>query len=149
MSDTSNSPALSEIAEIVRRSDEMLAHAWMVRTFIKHCEEIEDYTELMGIVRAVFDISRALETRLADPVGYLRMLNKKLSKLRQAVEQFAIDALKASTHTNFQQAVKSMNVCLRELQTLSAQGQKLLAALPSAATKSLATNDDDDVEPHE
>lgn len=140
MNDTSNSPS---ITDIVCRCDEVLAHAWMVRTFIKHCEEIEDYTELMGIVRAVFDISRALETRLSDPVGYLKMLNKKLSKLRQAVEQFAIDALKASTHTNFQQAVKSMNVCLRELQTLSAQGQKLLAILPPAAATDVAANDDD------
>lgn len=140
MNDTSNSPS---ITDIVYRCDEVLAHAWMVRTFIKHCEEIEDYTELMGIVRAVFDISRALETRLSDPVGYLKMLNKKLSKLRQAVEQFAVDALKASTHTNFQQAVKSMNVCLRELQTLSAQGQKLLATLPLAAATDVAANDDD------
>ena len=130
MTQMSDSPVMTEIADVVRRCDEVLAHAWMVRTFIKHCEEIDDYTELMGIVRAVFDISRALETRLADPVGYLRMLHKKLSKLRQAVEQFAIEALKASTHTNFQQAVKSMNVCLRELQALSAQGQKLLVASP-------------------
>ena len=126
----SDATVMTEMADVVRRCDEVLAHAWMVRTFIKHCEEIDDYTELMGIVRAVFDISRALETRLADPVGYLRMLHKKLSKLRQAVEQFAIEALKASTHTNFQQAVKSMNVCLRELQALSAQGQKLLVASP-------------------
>jgi hypothetical protein len=146
MPDASNSPVMTEIADIVRQVDEVLAHAWMVRTFIKHCEEIDDYTELMGIVRAVFDISRALETRLADPVGYLRMLNKKLSKLRQAVEQFAIEALKASTHTNFQQAVKSMNVCLRELQALSARGQKLLIALPPATSATATASDDDSAE---
>lgn len=149
MNDASHAPVMTEIADIVRQCDEMLAHAWMVRTFIKHCEEIEDYTELMGIVRAVFDISRALETRLADPVGYLKMLNKKLSKLRQAVEQFAIDAPKASTHTNFQQAVKSMNVSLRELQTLSVQGQKLLAALPPATSTVLASSDADAAESNE
>ncbi|MCX7420342.1 MAG: amidohydrolase [Planctomycetia bacterium] len=143
MNDASISPVMFEITDIVRHCDEVLAHAWMVRTFIKHCEEIDDYTELMGIVRAVFDISRALETRLADPAGYLKMLNKKLSKLRQAVEQFAVDAPKASTHTNFQQAVKSMNVCLRELQTLSAQGQKLLATLLPAAATDVVANDDD------
>jgi len=39
--------------------------------------------------------------------------------------------------------VKSMNVCLRELQTLSAQGQKLLATLPPAAATDVAANDDD------
>ena len=141
MTQMSDSPVMTEIADVVRRCDEVLAHAWMVRTFIKHCEEIDDYTELMGIVRAVFDISRALETRLADPVGYLRMLHKKLSKLRQAVEQFAIEALKASTHTNFQQAVKSMNVCLRELQALSAQGQKLLVA--SAVSENLPASENE------
>ncbi len=143
MPDASNASVMTEIADVIRQCDEVLAHAWMVRTFIKHCEEIDDYTELMGIVRAVFDISRALETRLADPVGYLRMLNKKLSKLRQAVEQFAIDALKASTHTNFQQAVKSINVCLRELQLLSAHGQKLLAALPLATSTAVPASVDD------
>ena len=132
LTDANTSPAMNELADVVRRVDEVLAHAWMVRTFIKHCEEIDDYTELMGIVRAVFDISRALETRLADPIGYLRMLHKKLSKLRQAVEQFSTEALQASTHTNFQQAVKSMKVCLRELQLLSARGQELLATLSSA-----------------
>jgi len=133
----------TDLSDVVRRCDEVLAHAWMVRTFIKHCEEIDDYTELMGIVRSVFDISRALETRLADPVAYLRMLHKKLSKLRQATAQFQIDALKASTHTNFQQAVKSMNVCVRELQSLSVRGQELLAALP---TKTFAEAEPSDEE---
>ena len=146
MTNASESP---ELTDVVRQCDEVLAHAWMVRTFIKHCEEIEDYTELMGIVRAVFDISRALETRLADPIGYLRMLHKKLSKLRQAVEQFSMEAPKASTHTNFQQAVKSMNVCLRELQLLSAHGQKLLAVLPPATACAAAASADDTDDLHE
>ena len=128
-----DSSSISDLSDIVRRCDELLAHAWMVRTFIKHGEEIDDYPELMEIVRSVFDISRALETRQADPIGYVKMLNKKLGKLRKAAEQFAVDALKASTHTNFQQAVKSMNVCVRELQSLSARGQELLAALPLAS----------------
>ncbi len=131
------------LADIVHQCDEVLAHAWMVRTFIKHSEEIDDYVELMGIVRAVFDISRALETRLAEPIGYLRMLNKKVGKLRKAAEQFAIDAAKASTHTNFQQAVKSMNVCVRELQLLSAKGQQLLASLPPAVEESSAEDNDE------
>lgn len=132
---------ITDLSDIVQRCDEVLAHAWMVRTFIKHGEEIDDYPELMGIVRSVFDISRALETRQADAVGYVRMLNKKVGKLRKSAEQFAIDASKASTHTNFQQAVKSMNVCVRELLALSARGQELLAALPPSA---LASSDGED-----
>ncbi len=134
---------ITDLSEIVHRCDEVLAHAWMVRTFIKHGEEIDDYPELMGIVRSVFDISRALETRQDDPVAYVRMLNKKVGKLRKAAEQFAVDALKASTHTNFQQAVKSMNVCVGELQALSALGQELLAKLPPTVVASSECEDDD------
>ena len=137
------SPPIAELSDIIQRCDEVLAHAWMVRTFIKHGEEIDDYPELMGIVRSVFDISRALETRQGDLVGYVRMLNKKVGKLRKAAEQFAVDALKASTHTNFQQAVKSMNVCVRELLRLSARGQELLAALPPTAITSSIEEDDE------
>ncbi len=118
------------LADVVRRCDEVLAHAWMVRTFIKHCEEVDDYPELMEIVRSVFDISRALETRLTDHVAYLRMLQKKLGKLRKAADKFQVDALRASTHTNFQQAVKSILVCVRELELLLSRGQELLAAWP-------------------
>lgn len=134
---------ITDLSDIVRRCDEVLAHAWMVRTFIKHGEEIDDYPELMGIVRSVFDISRALETRQADPVGYVRMLHKKVGKLRKAAEQFAVDALKASTHTNFQQAVKSMTVCVRELQELSARGQELLATLPPTTIANSEVEDDE------
>ena len=135
---------INDLSDIIRRCDEVLAHAWMVRTFIKHGEEIDDYPELMGIVRSVFDISRALETRQGDPVGYVRMLNKKVGKLRKAAEQFAVDALKASTHTNFQQAVKSTNVCVRELLALSARGQELVAALPPSAVASSDVEEGDE-----
>lgn len=105
-------------AQIVDRCQTIMAHAWMVRTFIKHSEEIDDFPELMGIVRAVFDTSRALETRVDDPDAYLKMLAKKIGKLGKAVEQFRIDAYEASTHTNFQQAVVSIEACAAELKHL-------------------------------
>lgn len=99
----------------VEECQKVMAHAWMVRTFIKHSPEAEDFPELMGIVRAVFDTARALETRVDDPPGYQRMLQKKLGKLRAATEEFAAQAPKASTHTNFAQAVISMRACVEEL----------------------------------
>ena len=138
----------TSLADIVRHCDEVLAHAWMVRTFIKHCEEVDDYPELMEIVRSVFDISRALETRVNDPVAYLRMLQKKLGKLRLAAEKFQVDAQRVSTHTNFQQAVKSILVCVRELELLSSRGQELLAALrePASANPSGLTANDAGIE---
>jgi len=86
-----------------------MAHAWMVRTFIKHCDEIDDFPELMGIVRAVFDMSRAIENKVDDPVAYFRFAGKKIGKLRKAVTQFREDSWRASTHTNFQQAVISVD----------------------------------------
>ena len=95
----------------------------MVRTFVKHSEEVEEFPELMGIVRAVFDTSRALETRADDPPAYLKMLRKKIGKLRQAAEQFRRDAPLASTHTNFQQAVVSMDACIEELESLLDAGE--------------------------
>ncbi|QDU53358.1 amidohydrolase [Gimesia panareensis] len=106
--------------ELVERSQVILAHAWMVRTFIKHCDEADDFPELMGITRAVFDASRALETRVDDPDAYLKMLKKKISKLRKATDQFALDAPEASLHTNFEQAVISMKGCTQALEALLA-----------------------------
>ncbi|GAB4146144.1 MAG: hypothetical protein Tsb009_18730 [Planctomycetaceae bacterium] len=122
------SDQLSSLKDIVSRCQVVMSHAWMVRTFIKHSEEVEDFPELMGIVRGVFDTSRALETRVDDPGAYLKMLAKKLGKLRKAAEQFQTDAMEASTHTNFHQAVISMNACVEELQSLLEQGQAFVSA---------------------
>lgn len=107
--------------EIVARCQQVMAHAWMVRTFVKHSEEAEDFPELMGIARAVFDASRALETRVDDPPAYLHMLRKKIGKLRAAADQFRIDAPNASLHTNFQQAVISIDAAVQELSRLLQQ----------------------------
>jgi hypothetical protein len=112
-------------AQLVKRAQQVMAHAWMVRTFIKHSEEVEEFPELMGIVRGVFDTACALETRIDDPAGYFKMLAKKIGKVRKAAEQFAIDAPQASAHTNFQQAVISMNACVAELEQLLQQSQSL------------------------
>jgi len=114
------------LLEIVRRCEQLMAHAWMVRTFIKHSDEAEDFPELMGVARIIFDLSRALETRINDPAGYLKMLRKKISKLKKASLEFEKDAPLASTHTNFQQAVCSINTCCEHLQFYLDEGTKLL-----------------------
>ncbi len=106
---------LQELVELFQKT---MAHAWMVRTFIKHCDEVDDYPELMGIVRAVFDMSRAIETKVDDPVQYFRFAQKKIGKLRTAAEQFRDDAWSASTHTNFQQAVKSVLYSTEQMEHL-------------------------------
>lgn len=111
---------------VVARCQLVMAHAWMVRTFVKHSTEAEDFPDLMEMVRAVFDTSRALETRIDDPAGYVNMLRKKLAKLRSAADRFRADAPEASTHTNFQQAVISIDTCVADLTDLLARGQDLV-----------------------
>lgn len=105
-------------SDAVVRSQTILAHAWMVRTFVKHSEVVEEFPELMQVVRTVFDVSRALECHVSDPDAYLNMLRKKIGKLRQAADQFRQDAPLASDHTNFRQAVISMDGCVAELEAL-------------------------------
>lgn len=120
----------AELQELVDRSQKVFAHAWMVRTFIKHSDEVEDFPELMGIARSVFDGAMALESRIADPVAYFRMLEKKLGKLRKAADQFRADAPMASTHTNFQQAVISIDACVEEWTKLLEASRQLTANAP-------------------
>jgi hypothetical protein len=119
----------------VARCQTIMAHAWMVRTFVKHSPEAEDFPELMEIVRTVFDLSRALETRLSDPAAYLHMLRKKIGKLRKAAAEFRDDAPRASGHTNFQQAVLSIDACVAELEAILAAGP----AAAATASESSAT----------
>ena len=102
--------------DLARRCHGSLAHAWMVRTFVKHSEEAEDFPELMGVARSVFDLCMALESRTGDEEAYRKMLGKKLPKLRKAAEQFAEDAPQASTHTNFEQAAISVLAAVEQLE---------------------------------
>ncbi|HVJ82058.1 MAG TPA: amidohydrolase [Planctomycetia bacterium] len=114
-SDIPADPALEAAAAAI---DGVFAHLWMVRTFVKHSSEVEDFPELMQVVRAIFDASRAVETRRQDPAAFLRMVRKKLAKLKAAAAEFRKDAPVASDHTNFRMAVRSLDSSLDRLQTL-------------------------------
>jgi len=113
------------LEQIMSRCQAVMAHAWMVRTFVKHSPEAEEFPELMNVARTIFDTSRALEARVGDAAGYLGMLRKKIGKLRVAADKFRQDAPLASSHTNFRQAVQSLDACIGEL-------DELLAAAPAA-----------------
>lgn len=112
---------------LVARFQHAMAHAWMVRTFVKHSDEVEDYPELMEIVRAVFDMSRAIESRAEEPAEYLRFARKKITRLRKAAEQFRQDAWKASTHTNFRQAVISIASAVEQMESILAEAANVSA----------------------
>ena len=105
-------------AQTAARVTELLAHLWMVRTFVKHSEEAEEFEELLELPRAAFDAARALETRLDDVPALRRMLAKKVPKLRRAADQFRTHAAAASTHTNWQQAVVSLDAVVAGLSAL-------------------------------
>jgi hypothetical protein len=49
------------------------------------------------------------------------MLSKKIGRMRRATEQFRRDAPLASTHTNFVQAVRSIDLCVTRLERLLAE----------------------------
>ena len=114
-------PTPAQLAsQLAARADEVLAHAWMVRTFVKHSEEAEDFPELMDAARAIFDLCRAVEAKAADPVKKLKFLKLKLKGLRAAADAFREDAPAASDHMNFRQAVVSLDACVAELDRIVA-----------------------------
>jgi len=133
MSDSENTSALpltpdgqAKLQALVVRSQKVMAHGWMIRTFIKHSDEVEDYPELNEMARTIFDVFRAVETQVEDPQSYFRTVRKKLGKLSSAAEQFEKDAWHASTHTNFQQAAIAAKFLGEQLLDLVTEAEKLV-----------------------
>ena len=105
------------------RADDLFAHVWMVRKFLKDAPESEDFPELLAMGRTVFDAARAIEASRGDAGLYLKAVRKKLAKLRTAADAFRADAPRISDHTNFKMAVRSVDAALAGLeQTLAAAG---------------------------
>ena len=111
--------------QAVERINVVLAHAWMVRTFLKHADEIQDDEELLGVPRTIFDYVRAVEPayQRQDAKEYLHRIKGKLPKLRRAAELFAAQYRRASDHTNFQMAAISLTACVKEIEAVLAAVQ--------------------------
>src|SRR5437763_15445501 len=88
----------------------ILAHAWMIRNFLKHADEVQEDEEMLDVHRMIFDVIRAVEPsrERGDHKEYLRRLKGKLPKLRRVAELFAADYRRVSTHTNFEMASLSL-----------------------------------------
>jgi hypothetical protein len=112
-------------AEAVERLNVVLAHLWMVRTFLKHADEIQEDEELLDVPRTVFDYVRAVEPAFqrGDVKDYLHRIRGKLPKLRRVAELLAAQHRRVSDHTNFQMAALSLSGCVRQI-------EEVLAALP-------------------
>src|SRR5207245_7818172 len=85
-------------SEAVERLNVLLAHAWMVRTFLKHADEIQEDEEMLDVPRTLFDSIRAVEParERGDTKEYLRRLQGKLPKLRRIAEFFARESRRVS-----------------------------------------------------
>lgn len=127
--------------QAVERIHALLSHAWMVRTFLKHSEEIQEDAEMLEVHRMIFDYCRALEPsyQRRDVSSYLRRAQGKLSKLRKQADFFAANFRRITDHTNFQMAAQS-------LQTVVADLEKIVADLKAAradAANAGSTEDED------
>ena len=103
--------------EKVRAIDDALSHVWMVRAFLKHCEEAEEDDELREVPRALYDAMLALGPPLRDKdwPKYLKQAKKKLKKLTGAVELFEEIQPEISSHTNFQMAAQSLRIAVGQV----------------------------------
>ena len=103
--------------EAVQRLNTILAHAWMVRNFLKHAEEVQDDEEMLDVHRTIFDFIRAVEpsSQRGDTREYLHRLRGKLPRLRRAAEFFAREYPRVSSHTNFEMAAASLTGCVRHI----------------------------------
>ena len=108
--------------EAVARLNTILAHAWMVRTFLKHADEIQENEDMLDVPRTLYDSIRAVEPAFlrGDMTDYLRRLKGKLPKLRRASEYFTAHFKEFSPHTNFEMAAASLQGVVKQMEEVFA-----------------------------
>ena len=104
--------------DAVTRLNTILAHAWMVRTFLKHADEIQEDEGMLDVPRTLYDSIRAVEPAFerGDHADYLRRLKGKLPKIRRVAEHFRDHFKEFSPHTNFEMASMSLLGVVREME---------------------------------
>lgn len=108
--------------QAAERLNVVLAHLWMIRTFLKHAEEIQGDEELLSVPRTLFDSIRAAEParERGDVAEFLHRLSGKLPKIRRVAELFEREYRRVSDHTNFQMAALSLTGCVRQMEEIFA-----------------------------
>ena len=121
--------------EAVARLNTVLAHAWMIRTFLKHADEIQESEEMLEVPRTLYDSIRAVEPAFerGDLADYLRRLRGKLPKVRRAAEYFAGHFKEFSPHTNFEMAAVSLTGVVKQM-------EEILAAVDWEAVNTMAAS---------
>lgn len=109
-------------AEAVTRLNTVLAHAWMIRTFLKHADEIQADEGMLDVPRTLYDSIRAVEParERGDHGDFLRRLKGKLPKLRRAAEHFNAHFKEFSPHTNFEMAAASLLGVVKHMEEIFA-----------------------------
>jgi cob(I)alamin adenosyltransferase len=116
---TEQDESKSEAAQVIR-IDGLLSHVWMVRAFLKHCEEAEEDDELNDVQRTLYDYMLALGAPLqsGDHAKYLKQAKKKLKKLVAAKELFQEIQPEISSHTNFKMAAESLSRSVDQIESI-------------------------------
>jgi hypothetical protein len=111
--------------EAVARLNTVLAHAWMVRTFLKHADEIQESEEMLEVPRVLYDSIRAVEPAFqrGDTAEFLRRLKGKLPKIRKAADYFNEHFREFSPHTNFEMAALSLLGVVRQMEEIFAAAE--------------------------
>ncbi len=111
--------------EAMERLNTVLAHAWMVRNFLKHAEEIQEDEAMLEVPRMIFDYIRALEPsyQRKDAKEYLHRARGKLPKLRRVADYFESEHQRVSDHTNFEMAARSLRGCVEQIEEILARVQ--------------------------
>lgn len=120
LNDSSSDAQSGSLPAAVTAIDEQLSHLWMVRTFIKHSDEAQEDEDLRDIARDLYDYILAVApAKLAeDDDAYLKMARKKFSKLRKAAELYDEIQADVSSHTNFEMANKSLQLVVRQIESI-------------------------------
>jgi hypothetical protein len=108
--------------EAVSRLNTVLAHAWMIRTFLKHADEIQTDEGMLDVPRTLYDSIRAVEPAFqrGDHGDFLRRLKGKLPKIRLVTEYFQAHFKEFSPHTNFEMAAASLLGVVRYMEEIFA-----------------------------
>ena len=110
----------SSPGDLMASIDAQVAHVWMVRTFLKHSEEVKEDEELASVHRDLYDFMLALGPSLdaGDAASYLKLARKKLSLLKRATELFQSIQPEVSGHMNFKMAAQSLTLAVSEIARL-------------------------------
>lgn len=120
--DAPSDAATDAISLQVQQLEKLLAHMWMVRAFLKHCDEAEDDEDICDIQRELYDYIHAvgIHVEQGNPSEAIRFARKKLRKLRDATRLFDEIQEEVSTHTNFRMARRSLLAVLESIEALLA-----------------------------